>query len=121
MPVTDLHREGERHLVVVAQEVEGAVRDIVVPDDRAGAIRLRMRRRIDREGIEQRILLRRRQRIAVRQCGGGDLPRGDRARLDVGQVDVGEVDIAGLMVGRDILTYCVVGNLRSPIRIARPR
>ena len=79
MPVIDLHREGESHLVVVAQEVEGAVGDIVVPADRAGAVRLRMCRRIDREGIEQRILLCCRQRVAVRQRGGGYLACGRRA------------------------------------------
>ena len=73
MAVIDLHREGEHQLVVIAQEVEGAIIDVVVPADRAGAVGLRMRRRINREGIQQRVLLRRRQRVAVRQRGAGYL------------------------------------------------
>ena len=50
-----------------------------------------MRRRIDREGVHQRGLLRRRQHVAVRQRGS-DLRVGDRARLDVRQVDIGKGD-----------------------------
>ena len=73
-----------------------------MPADRAGASRCRMRCRVDGEGIHQRVVLGRRQRVAVRKCRR-QLLVGDRTRLDIGEVDVGEVDRAGLMMGLGVL------------------
>ena len=67
MAVGNPHRIGERHHIVGTEEVECTVGNVVVPADGAITGDIRMRRRINAEGIYQRILLCRCQRIAMCQ------------------------------------------------------